>query len=328
MIIIEKEEKHMRDKMNYQDTLSNLSGLIDEYWNDYAAHRILSFVVNPSIPIIWFGNLEAYCNSSVRVVTIGLNPSNGEFLDSNKTKKKKDETASYSPSFRFYKAKDLVAKSKLLKVDKDKLIESYNDYFNPNNSYDWFSNFETVFGYFPDDVIKPVSYKTDADKAKSKQANAAIHIDFKTALATDPTWGELNRAYKNATSKKKEKTEQNDSEKLKDILKLPEIIRKDLFEKLLHIIAPDIILFSQAEEYLKEFTNEDDRIGEPQKIEEREDGTKYKQNEYKRMIFDADGSLLIYESYGNCGPFGLTKEKDRKEKFSNLIRDQQKIWQK
>ena len=35
--------------------------------------------VHPSIPILFFGDLKAYCESDLRVVTVGLNPSRWEF---------------------------------------------------------------------------------------------------------------------------------------------------------------------------------------------------------------------------------------------------------
>lgn len=52
------------------------------------AHRTLAhfdrvrgepFVVEPSIPILYFGDLRSYEDSSPRVVTVALNPSRKEF---------------------------------------------------------------------------------------------------------------------------------------------------------------------------------------------------------------------------------------------------------
>jgi hypothetical protein len=38
-------------------------------------------VLKPSIPILYFGDLDAYHSSDLRVLTVGSNPSDTEFLD-------------------------------------------------------------------------------------------------------------------------------------------------------------------------------------------------------------------------------------------------------
>ena len=47
----------------------------------------LDFVVEPSIPIIWFGDIYKYFKErdhNLRIVSVGLNPSDNEFIDDNK----------------------------------------------------------------------------------------------------------------------------------------------------------------------------------------------------------------------------------------------------
>ena len=41
-------------------------------------------MVRPSVPILWFGDSEAFSNSRVRIVTVGLNPSRVEFPEDNR----------------------------------------------------------------------------------------------------------------------------------------------------------------------------------------------------------------------------------------------------
>src|SRR3954469_9639918 len=53
--------------------------LSDLAWDLYAALQNLGCVVRPSIPILYFGNLERYLASPIRVVTAALNPSRLEF---------------------------------------------------------------------------------------------------------------------------------------------------------------------------------------------------------------------------------------------------------
>lgn len=62
-------------------TTMKLDGVVDGVW---AAHRTaiasgIGAVVLPSVPIAWFGDLEAYLDSPLRVITVGLNPSRLEF---------------------------------------------------------------------------------------------------------------------------------------------------------------------------------------------------------------------------------------------------------
>jgi hypothetical protein len=55
--------------------------LVRNAWRmlDAAREQELPYVVTPSMPILYFGNLPAYRSSPLRVVTVGLNPSRLEF---------------------------------------------------------------------------------------------------------------------------------------------------------------------------------------------------------------------------------------------------------
>ena len=48
---------------------------ISSYWTKLANRYSLPNVVNPSIPILWFGDMKAYEESELKIVTVGLNPS-------------------------------------------------------------------------------------------------------------------------------------------------------------------------------------------------------------------------------------------------------------
>ena len=56
-----------------------LDEILQEYLDDFNQKKSYDFVVKPSIPIVWFGNLEKYSSSKGRIVTVALNPSNQEF---------------------------------------------------------------------------------------------------------------------------------------------------------------------------------------------------------------------------------------------------------
>lgn len=146
-----------------------LSDIINEYWADYVAVRNEEFVVRPSIPIIWFGDMDAYKKSDLKVVTVALNPSDREF---------KRSRSSFDISFfRFPGGEEIFNKEELTEKSRGVLYETLSNYFKNDPYNSWFDHFE-----------KPLrcigaSYKTGK--------NIAIHIDAYTPVATAPTWGGL-----------------------------------------------------------------------------------------------------------------------------------------
>ena len=56
----------------------NLLNTVDQY---FARYKSQSFVVNPSIPILYFGDEVAYRKSKLKVITVGKNPSLNEFFE-------------------------------------------------------------------------------------------------------------------------------------------------------------------------------------------------------------------------------------------------------
>jgi len=49
----------------------------EEFWRAEAA--ALPYLCRPSVPILYFGNSERFDVSPLRVITVGKNPSDGEF---------------------------------------------------------------------------------------------------------------------------------------------------------------------------------------------------------------------------------------------------------
>lgn len=159
-------------------------------------------------PIVWFGDLEAYFRSEIRVVTVGRNPSFREFSE---------------PRF-FYEEN-----GKLYPVterdwhgsERKHVYEAFNHYFE-YNPYDWFKNFERILKCH--DFC--VSY---GGKIGSTTKNAAIHIDFSTPVATNPTFSKLDSLTK-------------------------EKLQSDLFSDLIASLKPDLVLFSNCrKEVLSQF---------------------------------------------------------------------------
>ena len=57
----------------------NLNAVVAEAWSAFSRAGALSSRVDPAIPILFFGDLQAYRASETRVLTVGKNPSLKEF---------------------------------------------------------------------------------------------------------------------------------------------------------------------------------------------------------------------------------------------------------
>lgn len=216
-----------------------LKEIIEMYWSDFQKHKNKEYVVSPSIPIIWFGDIETYKKSDLKVVTVALNPSNREFSPS---EDKNDK--SHKILFRFPKAETIYKNDTLDDNDKEILCEALNSYFETEPYNSWFKWLERALGF-----LKPsVSYYN------GKAQNCAIHIDIYTAVATSPTWGRLS------------------AESKEDLTNI------DLFKKLLAYLKPDVVIFSgdfnifkntflnQGSEPLKEYSYTPENAKYPYRI--------------------------------------------------------------
>lgn len=134
-----------------------------EYYNKYKDEQI---VVNPSLPILYFGDLEAYKSSRIKVLTVGKNPSDNEFC------LKKNENYSF------------VRFSRWDPCDNN-LVETLNEYFRDRPLNQWFSSFEPILNGFS------CSYYNNVGK------NVALHTDICSPLATFPTWSKLTTVQQN-----------------------------------------------------------------------------------------------------------------------------------
>lgn len=120
----------------------------------------LPFVVRPSIPILYFGDLKAYRASPLRILTVGLNPSRKEFPTD-------------SPFRRFPGGDRLVAN------DVGALMKVLNGYFRADPYTSWFGSYE------------PVLNGLDASYYGNRRSTA-LHTDLFSPIATDPTWTGLH----------------------------------------------------------------------------------------------------------------------------------------
>jgi len=128
-------------------------------------------LVQPSIPIIYFGNLPSYLASPCKIITVGLNPSLAEF-------------PSDDPFLRFPDASILypaILHDATLYLD---YLASLNAYFEKAPYCPWFcSSFEHL--------LKGMHTSYFAGTA-----NRALHTDICSPLATNPTDAGLSPAQK------------------------------------------------------------------------------------------------------------------------------------
>jgi len=121
-------------------------------------------VVKPSIPILFFGDSDRYFGSSLKVITVALNPSRKEFPDHDR--------------FARFRSASSVNPDHLDRDARASYLTALNDYFRNVPYTAWFGWFEQVL------LGLGTSYY-------SSQSNTAVHTDLCSPLATDPTWSLL-----------------------------------------------------------------------------------------------------------------------------------------
>jgi len=146
---------------------NQIDNILQQYLDDFNQKSGYDFVVQPSIPIVWFGNLEKYLSSNGKIVTVALNPSCNEFPVYGRT--------------RF----DLNAKT------PQALRKTLNNYFLDNPYNQWFGAFE-----FALNCLNATYYELNDHFHRY-----AVHIDIYSAIATQPTWGKLTTEQRNRLSR-------------------------------------------------------------------------------------------------------------------------------
>lgn len=212
-------------------TIPGLEAPIRKAWQLLAKERRLddSPVVRPSIPILWFGDLAAYLGSETKIITVGLNPSLHEFPPSDWR-------------MRFPSIPDSARQGA---CETDLYIEALSNYFKTPGeiegtwtSYDWFDDYDRVLRGMG------ASYR---DQSRERSRGVALHTDFCSPLATNPTWDKLDKKEYEKRYKRAKKR-----------------LLKDgcaLWQDLCDVLEPDLILTSMKKSYatrVARLQNEDD----------------------------------------------------------------------
>jgi len=148
---------------------TDLAPLIDRAWAQFDVAKQLQACVEPSMSILFFGDLRAYETSSLRIVTVALNPSSAEFPAA-------DRFA------RFPRARNIAAD------DHDTYLRALSEYFGPRRLA-WFGHFEKFLKHL--------------DAAYTSSPNwrcTALHTDLLTPVATKSGWSNAEEVHKSVLS--------------------------------------------------------------------------------------------------------------------------------
>ena len=154
------------------DERENLDAVVATAWSAFRRAGVLPPRVVPSVPILFFGDLDAYCASPTRVLTVGLNPSLHEFPKG-------------SPFLRFPFAENITADQP--QVYLDALCTYFRAESCPYSS--WFGAYESLLNGL------------QASYYAGQQPSTALHTDIGSPVATDPTWRRLDRDARRALEK-------------------------------------------------------------------------------------------------------------------------------
>lgn len=160
---------------------SSLKTIVGDCFRDYYEADNPECVLRGVVPILWFGDMEAYKASEKKIVTVAVNPSKSEFQD--------DKGVS-SIGYRFPGAPaNYDSRNPQNFVAYKNAMDSY---FRTNPYMRWFWHNERVLRLFGASYQGTFcTYKNDSGEAFM---NAALHIDLKAPVATDPVWGDKELA--------------------------------------------------------------------------------------------------------------------------------------
>lgn len=144
-----------------------MDGLIEDAWRIYRKFEDKDVVVKPSIPILFFGNIDTYFASPIKIITVGLNPSRVEFPNEDRF-------------LRFEWARNINERTSREEF-RNGYGASLKAYFRSNPYKQWFNSFEPLLNGLE------CSYYAE-------HKNMAVHTDLFSPLATDPTWSKLPKS--------------------------------------------------------------------------------------------------------------------------------------
>jgi hypothetical protein len=67
--------------LKHMNTKNEIIKLLKKCEEHYEVYKDKKYIVKSSIPILFFGNIEEYFSSKIKIVTAATNPSDKEFID-------------------------------------------------------------------------------------------------------------------------------------------------------------------------------------------------------------------------------------------------------
>ncbi len=160
-------------------------------------------VVPGSIPILWFGDIEDYANSQMRVITIGINPSRNEFGHI--------ENKVFTPDLNLR-----------IPISNSLTVPHLYDYIRAMAQY--FRNNPLMRWFWPNETALNACGSTYGGKVEPYNnaaiSNVGLHIDIVSPLTTNP-WGSLIPSERNALTQR----------------------FNNVFVELVEALDPDILIF-------------------------------------------------------------------------------------
>jgi len=147
------------------DTAETLGQLLSQSWSEYDRLNGCHHVVRPAIPILFFGDSKRYLSSPLKVLTVGLNPSEAEFPN--------DDRFS-----RFPAAKNIADDPPQREISWH--LAALDSYFRTNPYTRWFGCFEPILTGLGSSFY-------------DGRENSALHTDLCSPVATSPTWAKLSK---------------------------------------------------------------------------------------------------------------------------------------
>lgn len=220
-----------------------LDQLVSKAWHAHDNAAKLAKRVNPSIPILFFGDLDAYQAAPLRTLTVGLNPSRHEFP--------------YGRPFSRFPWSDGKTRP-----DRASYIDTLSRYFHTDPYRGWFSAWEPFLNG------AGASYYTGS-------GSTALHTDFCSPVATDPTWRRLGGVDQRAL----------------------EADGVPLWHMLLRSLKPQVVALSIAEQYLEhiEFAPLDQAWSSLHTVNEKKNGApRSSPYEVRKRWYDVDGAPSLF----------------------------------
>ena len=158
--------------------ITNINAIVSDCFRDYYEDCNPACVLRDVVPILWFGDMDAYWASEKKIVTVAVNPSDKEFIV-NGVCSINNRFPGAPVNYDSHNLQHFVA-----------YMNAMNSYFKNKPYKDWFWFNEKVLRLFDASYQGEFcKYKNDARKVFR---NTVLHIDLKAPVATDPVWGKLD----------------------------------------------------------------------------------------------------------------------------------------